>query len=1656
MTNYSSKGRSRLLITVGTAMAVSLIATGAQAADTTVTPNVAPSTPTPIGLTNNAHDVITTVQEKVASTQASLPDEDGNVIGGVDTTNDVTTDDPIDPSAVTVASNSHAANATANTFTSSIDLAVVPGDDELGEGDGASAQGVQMNLGPVVSTVSDNEIHALLQNFATGSVTVNTNAINANATGNSGSTTLAGVILPDYASNAPGHSQLTYGEGDSNWLDATGSLLASTVQIQSDQDDSPISNTATVEDSSIELSLTNTVDDASVNGSPTLRDNTIGATVAGNSSNSTIDVQGGAPTFAGSAVVSNGQINSAIASESSITASNDASNIIGTVAADGDSTGDDAELHGALAVSGNSIASTASGNQALGTAQGEAGNRITLANGMSFQGSGDEETAPGADIAYASGALSTTADGDLVIHNSQGNVGNPDTRFAITANTHNGEIAGVVNDLSNGSVSATGNSVTSTARGNVASSALDSGTGVASFAGSATVANQQTDYYTSVHARTSGDVYAIAGDGNATDKADVLVDGNTISANGYGNSVSQSVALSSVDQNLPLSGVTLTGGTNDTVTADGNAHSTGSVTVTNLQSTYNDDVDVENYSSVYAQSDEERLLRDSSIAVTNNTQEAIAVNNGATNSLALSGNNVGGGAGINSVQIVDDSGAGDDDADAGLAYNEGVAYASTGELDGSDVAVSGNLQRAITYGGSASNTLSVNSGGTLDVDGGLSSVASTVSDTEDDSIVDGTQPQVAAAYGLLNVQSLNGDLTANAVGATWTDSGAAFIVTADGDVNDSSLTNGGHIDSATGNIVGGNTLVAAAYGADATNAASLTADNMETSNENFASVMNVTNVQETSDASSVAAQAAGGTAVYTEVTGDNDLDNANVSTSYNTVQALAYGNRGANSVTVTGNNLDSEADFFPIRGSAVADEDGSTTDASFSVNNAQVAGGSVSATLRNVPEGDEDATDSAAVVTSIGGEVIDSSVASNGNTLSSGATGNRADNLLDLSGNGLATTSAITNFQVLSEEAEITSTIGTPSGVQEVQTSPGTPDIEPMSFNLTITGTDLAHSDGEFTGGTLFVDTTGFSPAELSALAADGWSPSGENQYSRDAAGYVATPLEYGTLDEGGSMTRSAETALIPGTPPTYDEVLVPGAGGVTVAIGDDVSGSTVAVNGNSVSGSVTGNSASNALTASGNGVADGSDHLLTYGIADLGHAQADGDHMVTNLQVVNEDDTELTSDVYGTFAIDLDDGVNIANSTLSVDGNNQSSRAVANTADNSAELDADNTAAGAALVSGQLSGADVSATSYMSVSAPAASQGSQVSMSNNTNLALGVVNNVTNTLTVDVNSSVPVTNTIDALSFADEGTAGFGDHVLVNQQYAEDTVNAEAATVIGNQELFDEPTSGIVNGSVTVSGNTTTAEASANRAVNVANATAGSSLAAAVGVTNAQYSDTEVTSSATTTAGVALGGNVDDSVAALNGGSITVGGNTTTALARGNAATNALNYSAGANYGSGTGNAANTTATLGDEGIGASGRVSAQATVLNAQFNSGPVSASSTDATYGIALNGDGGFPVVSNGTMGVIGNTVSAAAYGNTASNSLTLKSLNTGMPTAAVANYQTNAGSVTASVTSVNYGVTSGFGAVAGSAAAVTGNAVTATAVGNSAVSSIGAVR
>src|SRR5690606_391848 len=158
-----------------------------------------------------------------------------------------------------------------------------------------------------------------------------------------------------------------------------------------------------------------------------------------------------------------------------------------------------------------------------------------------------------------------------------------------------------------------------------------------------------------------------------------------------------------------------------------------------------------------------------------------------------------------------------------------------------------------------------------------------------------------------------------------------------------------------------------------------------------------------------------------------------------------------------------------------------------------------------------------------------------------------------------------------------------------------------------------------------------------------------------------------------------------------------------------------------------------------------------------------------------------------------------------------------------------------------------------------------------------------------------------------------------------------------------------------------------------------------------------------------------------------------------GNTATNVLNAVASTSYGA---SAAGAGVTF--DGTALTESVAASAGLLNSQSNSGDVSASSTNAVYRVARNADTG--AVTNGPGSVGGNSVGAIAFGNSATNSVTLAGLPTGTSTAALGSHQVNSGAITASVTGASLGITAGVG-VGSSSLGVSGNTISANAVGNS---------
>jgi hypothetical protein len=151
--------------------------------------------------------------------------------------------------------------------------------------------------------------------------------------------------------------------------------------------------------------------------------------------------------------------------------------------------------------------------------------------------------------------------------------------------------------------------------------------------------------------------------------------------------------------------------------------------------------------------------------------------------------------------------------------------------------------------------------------------------------------------------------------------------------------------------------------------------------------------------------------------------------------------------------------------------------------------------------------------------------------------------------------------------------------------------------------------------------------------------------------------------------------------------------------------------------------------------------------------------------------------------------------------------------------------------------------------------------------------------------------------------------------------------------------------------------------------------------------------------------------------------------------------FTAGADFGTAT------------TGANITGTASGAAAMLNRQENTGAVTATAGSTGYSVALNAGGGAAnaAVLNAAVSLTGNSVAAFAVGNQATNRMELAVLNSGNATAAFNNLQSNTGVIRATATSVSF-TSSVTGTVTNGAFRNVGNAASATAGGNSAITSI----
>lgn len=1622
--------RSTLLATAGSAIAIAAISPA-------VAQNAAVDT--------NAASLLSTVTAQVAVGD-SFPQANAGTIGAtVDESNIAITIVGSNNGLFLNSNNLADANAFANRSGAAVSLATIGSTATVSDGIGITA--VQDNTGAITSTATDQNLGIASTTFTAGSVDVSSNTVAANTTINEGSSgyaiTVSGAEPVGYTNLADKNASVDadLSGGSSQVSTATATVVVSSVQVTAGPDSTAVAGGTSPNDNNITLDLLSSAA-SSVTGSATVDDNTVAATFKGNARTASIALDSADSSIVGTAAISNAQ------SYDGNTTLDNAQNLNTEVSADitGNSptTYVNAFAGSTLSVADNTVSSAATGNTTTGS--------VTIADAQSFVGYANTATAyVGQDDAagLTGSVVDVAADASIVLGSTQlATAGG--TAANVNATTSGATVRANVQESTNSTIDLSTNTVSAAATANALTNSVSSGAGSALFGGSVALASQQKSVNIDTNATASNNAISVtAGNTTLGTVADgsITLDQNVTAAGVTGNSASQSIALSAVTLDLGTSDVELKADGAPTSTNAGSdlveqyASAAGSVVAASVQlNTAGSSVNASNTGSTITltSNDDDGVSANMSFAVTDSTQQAYAQGSTATNSLDLAGTTVGSEAGVLSYQQ-NDAGSTVTATNTGKASILITENLGDGQLQiGSSATLTGNDQQAIAIGGNVKNTLTVDAGSIAvasnESGGGANVVASSVTRTAaaTDSVVwdnGANLPTVNAAYGTLNDQTILGDVSATANAS----SGAAFTVETGDSVNYSSVTNDA------------NTVLAQGQGAVASNAIDLAIGSLSvTGADTFAGIGSVLNVQAVGDTANVTATAQpnGAAVVLTDIgnTTSDDVISSSITTSGNSVSAIADGAKATNALTAGGTTLSAYDGSGGTAGSNGISTSGTSLDAAFAVSNAQSGGtGTVSATLRQTAT--SSVTDSALVLTDVAGDVTDSSVASNGNLLRALADSNEAANALTLSATSLQTTAALANAQF--SASNVVSTIGYDGTAPTPATSPvnrtGSGSSTVGSYGLA--GTTLTNTSGSsqtFTFGNTFQanDVAYLTSIGFTGVTLGGNSATLANASSVDVSNFGS----FSITGAGASQTVTFNGYTIPGSAGSSG---TPNAGGVIIAVGDDISSSTLAADGNTVQGSAIGNIGTNTLSVSATSIVGDGAQAVADSAQNGSESTALADYTVNNVQQVLAGSSSDTT-VFATFAIDQAADQPITDSALSVSGNIQYGEALANTATNTltvsgTDLDA-TTGTSAALRSVQTgTSASVDASSDMEVFANAASSGSSIALDRNSNTALGVINNAANTLTATA------TNFTDAAAEASAGAVvgddyGIAAFTLNNIQSASGTLDTNASSQVYNNDVVDTDTAGVLNGSVSISSNTTRAESSANRATNGVTVDGSASLGATASLVNRQDTSTTVNATATSTVQFGLYGSATDE--AIDASTVTLEGNGTTAVARGNTASNAMTFTAGANYSTPTASPANL----------AYPNANGASVVLNDQRNTGAVKATATNVTYSVALNSAGGGAAL-NATVSNSNNAVSALAYGNSVSNTVTMAALNTGSPTVGVANQQGNSGNVTATAVAVSYNTTA-TGTVGASTFRNSGNQISATAAGNSAFTTIGA--
>lgn len=944
---------------------------------------------------------------------------------------------------------------------------------------------------------------------------------------------------------------------------------------------------------------------------------------------------------------------------------------------------------------------------------------------------------------------------------------------------------------------------------------------------------------------------------------------------------------------------------------------------------------------------------------------------------------------------------------------DGVPIQSiSGAVDGTAMSLDNNRLTTKARGNSATSRLS---------DDG--SAAGTVMNT--DISIGATGTDAAAAHLVVNSQEMRGDVDADIF-----DSG--FSVAAERITNSTVAV--------TGNSAG-----ASAIGNQAGNAVDLAG----TSVGQGAGIANI-QVAAPPATSDVAARVRRGMSISTGSVSDADLSLAD-----NTLESYAATNAADNALSAVAGDI--AAGTLADSGSA-ATPAGLESTASFTIANQQSASGMVKARAGTVLDSVTDGGPAFLVTATgdAGAAVLDNSRSA----LTATAEVNRASSATSLAAAALdGSSAAIANRQSATNARVVASTHG---GSEISVTGPldgsrlSIADTEIAAAAranaadnaLTVNAATITDGSGRPRGAAAFTSddqrdqaTAGYSLLNDQAYGSSSISANQYGAAARAIAGgdlirseIALTANHASARGVGNTATNALDLAATTFASGAAIANAQSGDGNVIAALGEasDPSGASIVANGaiekarldvsdNVLSGSATGNAATNALNLK-TATLLGSNSSAVAGPTDNAYG-ALGDIVLSSQQKLGQPSLSGALTPTISSAIDAGYGVTSARAVetaITVGSNDQRSEAIGNSTANELTVTAAQSAASptTALSSSQYGQAQVSASSAMAFRAPLELESASVSIAGNGNVALAMLNDASNAMTV---------NTADRETSQGAGTAigmfgpplATGTVALANQQFATGSSWSSASFAI-------DPTLGasLSDSRLAITDNSIIAESDANRVVN--SLKTGNQSAA---LANSQTNLAGITATAST------GYEADSPNNSWQNATLALQGNAISALARGNIAANDVTLSGGPD---GLDPAA---------AIVSASNVQADTALQNVQNNLGAVTASAQTASAALNL------PTAVGSMFTTTGNSASAAAVGSAATNSIAQRSQGTRF-SAAILNTQINSGAVTAIVSaSPTQSIANQLGS---SAMTITGNQIAATAIGNQASSAIAASR